>query len=52
MCHCQAVLVLAYKGDSDFYEGVRKLEKFLRSERVEKELISNVIAYYQNLWYR
>lgn len=51
-CQCQAVLVLAYQGDSAFYQSVTQLKKFLKSERVEKELIARVMDYYQNLWLR
>ncbi|XP_069359581.1 uncharacterized protein [Maniola hyperantus] len=46
------LLVLNYRGNSLFQQGVNQLQKFLQAERVDKNIIFHAVAHFRYWWFR
>ncbi|KAJ8731553.1 hypothetical protein PYW07_004717 [Mythimna separata] len=51
-CYTLTLLVLKGRGDTVFQHSVYQLEKFLKSERVDKEVIEKVLEHFRYGWMR
>ncbi|XP_049873447.1 uncharacterized protein LOC126371992 [Pectinophora gossypiella] len=51
-CYSQALLILAYRGDTLFQHGIGQLKSFLTGERVEKHVIHKAVDHFTYWWRR